>query len=758
VPKIPPGFAPAGWDKVEGVPGLPVLSKLRTGAKRPPVLFMSRAAARVLAGANVMESHEGTRALSGHASEASIRVAELWRDSLDSLPETATVTASKKVSDDLVALMRAAIERGDTRAMVIIVDDPASLRVGRLRELFRHEGFHGAQANAGLDFPAILSDPAFLPYLASEAVRRGVSVLVEDYGYDHDAALLMEMGARMAAGQYKRLGLSRGEAVEALALYYEAAEKIRSEGARELLEFMIPTLREEVLRAKRSRQERAGLLHQVAGHRLRREWLKPSGDPELARMVDAMTMAGGRIKMDSAFRTNFRDKFLQALKRGNVFGAALRAPFAAVEAAAWPIMEFVVPRQKLGVFYELAKSELERLGPNAPREEVRRAYQRAWDVVDDRLGEVVYDNLFWNRTSKDVSHLLVQSVGWNWGTFRVLGGGAKDLAMLPVRAFKEAFGRGDNEPPLSHRAAYMLGFITVTAVAGAILQKLLTGQNPESIEDLIFPRTGELDEAGRPRRIAQPTYLKDAVHYYHDPLRTLANKVSPVVDLMADMLNNKDFYGTEIWHPDDPLFDKFLDIAKRTGEQFVPFGVREMQQARSQGRGLKGQVLPFFGYTPAPKSITSSPAEELLLQYIRANQPQGARTKLQTQRAQLRGQLRGAIRRQLQGVPGGLSAADVAREGGRQGLFTKDDLVRAVKEAPVPFLVSGFKRLELEQAIRVYEEANPDERRLLSEAMWGNVDAKTNKRTAGKVDLLLNRPPAEQERLAKRIRALLPSN
>jgi len=500
------------------------------------------------------------------------------------------------------------------------------------------------------------------------------------------------------------------------------------------------------------------LIHQYYGHRLRNEWFRPGrGGAELARIVEAMTMAGGRVRMDIGFRTNFRDKFLQALRRGNIFGAAWRAPFALVETAAWPIMEFIVPRQKLGVFYELAQTEMARLGPNASRDDVRRALQKVWDVVDDRLGEVVYDNLFWNRYAKDMMMISVRSVGWNWGTFRVLFGGAADIAKLPVRAGLKLAGRGDSDPALSHRAAYMLGFVGLTAAIGAILMKLLTGEWPETIEDYFFPRTGELDENGRPRRLSQPTYLKDAMHYYHDAPRTLANKVSPVVDLLGDMLSNKDFYGTEIRHPGDPLFDQFLDVLKRSGEAFTPFGFREMQRAEEQGRSTRAKVLPFFGLVPAPKIITSSPAEEFGLEALRDKRPVGARTKLESERAQLRARLRTAFRQKLHNVPGGLSPADVARQGGQAGLFTRQDLVRAAREARQSPIVSVFKRLELEDALGMYELADPDERRMLNEAMWGEVDPRTGRRKGGKVELLLNKPPAEQQRLAARIRALLPA-
>jgi hypothetical protein len=53
---------------------------------------------------------------------------------------------------------------------------------------------------------------------------------------------------------------------------------------------------------------------------------------------------------------------------------------------------------------------------------------KAWDSVDNRMGQVVYDNLFWRKSIKDIGMASVRSLGWNLGTFRELGGGALDFA------------------------------------------------------------------------------------------------------------------------------------------------------------------------------------------------------------------------------------------------------------------------------------------------------------------------------------------
>lgn len=52
-----------------------------------------------------------------------------------------------------------------------------------------------------------------------------------------------------------------------------------------------------------------------------------------------------------------------------------------------PILEYIVPRQKLGVFADMASRELEKLGPAADAATTREALRKAWDSVDNRMGQ-----------------------------------------------------------------------------------------------------------------------------------------------------------------------------------------------------------------------------------------------------------------------------------------------------------------------------------------------------------------------------------
>ena len=140
----------------------------------------------------------------------------------------------------------------------------------------------------------------------------------------------------------------------------------------------------------------------VKGGKIRDAYLREAAnDPELAKYVQAIVEGGGRITMDEQYRTNMRQAFMDALRRHSVGKMALTGLPALAEAAMYPVLEWLVPRQKLGIFADMVDFELKRLGPDATQEQRREAFAGAWDSVDNRMGQLVYDDLFWNRTVKD---------------------------------------------------------------------------------------------------------------------------------------------------------------------------------------------------------------------------------------------------------------------------------------------------------------------------------------------------------------------
>ena len=236
------------------------------------------------------------------------------------------------------------------------------------------------------------------------------------------------------------------------------------------------------------------------GSKVLREWYKPGapGAP-IAAITDALMKGGGRAKMDEFYANNMAEKMMTAFRSGNFIGGALRSPFAGLEAVSKPLMTHLVPRLKLGAFSDMAAHEMDKLGPGASVEQTRAAMAGAWDSVEYRFGEMTYDNLFWNRTFKDLSMLAVRSVGWNLGTIRELAGAGVDAAnVLRGRA-----------PENEHRLAYAAALPIVAGLMGAIYQYAHTGKGPAELKDYFFPKRERTESAMRcPRTSRTPAPLR----------------------------------------------------------------------------------------------------------------------------------------------------------------------------------------------------------------------------------------------------------
>ncbi len=332
------------------------------------------------------------------------------------------------------------------------------------------------------------------------------------------------------------------------------------------------------------------------GDKLLKAYLGRLDSPEMAPIVAAIQDAGGRIRQDDFYRNVEVNAFKNAWNSGDVLTAAKTALPRALDLINAPIFEHLVPRQKLGVFFDMAKDWLAK-NPDAGVDARREGLGKLWDSVDNRMGQLVYDNLFWNKTLKDGLMATVRSVGWNLGTIRELGGGLLDM--------KDAVkGKG-----LSDRAAYVIGLPILAGVYGAITQALYTHKAPDSLEDLYFPKTGRTRPDGSADRVSLPTYMKDVaayakdakgfVKYGSDPLQTLENKTHPLLSTVSQMLHNQDFFGAAIRN--------YQQQAASAGEK------------PSIGGWMSSPSM--VGITPAPGYITKSPEQEQSAEIGRLREP-----------------------------------------------------------------------------------------------------------------------------------------
>jgi len=460
---------------------------------------------------------------------------------------------------------------------------------------------------------------------------------------------------------------------------------------------------------------------------------------EMQAVVRALAAGGGRVGMDRVWQTQFRRRMVRAIHQARAQlaagewlgglasygGAALKAPFALVEQIMHPILEWLVPRQKLGVFYDMAARALKEIPANAPDGAEREVMRRIWDNVEDRLGQITYDNLFINRSIKDVALLAFRAFGWQLTKYRAFGGAAIDAAKY-VRD-SAAYGKakvtgkpGVPPPDWTERMSYPMALAIVVGIIGGLIHYLYTGRRPVGM-DYFQPQTGELDRNGNPVRLNLPSYIKDIVAYSKHPLTSFGHSLNPMLSAGWDLLNNRDFYNTQIHNPEDPWGEQAKEIAQWGAGELVPFSVSGAMQLHDDGSPLWKQVAPWFGFTPVPQRLTMTPAQELASELMAAAMPQQAMTRAEFAKkktlkdivamikngasADAMPELAGAIQR------GDLNAASL------------HVMLEKLRMTPLQFQVH---MMTAEAALRVWQVANPDERAML----WPLLHSKlTNSKT-----------------------------
>ena len=441
----------------------------------------------------------------------------------------------------------------------------------------------------------------------------------------------------------------------------------------------------------------------LQGRRVMQEALHPgTTDLETATLVRMLEQAGGRVGQDRFYQTDFQRRMKRAFHEATVTGylkGVMQAPFAVVEMALKPIMEYVVPRQKLGVFADMARREIFQLGPNATLAQTREAMRKAWDSVDNRMGQVVYDNLFYNRAVKDLALVSFRAYGWQLGKYREGFGALADTTagLNQLRNFEK--------PEMSHRMAYAMALPITVGLIGGTLNYLMTGEPPKEWRDYFMPRTGGVDDNGNAARVHLPSYLKDVIAYSKHPITSLGHSLNPMLSVMTDLLGNKDFYDVRIRNEDDKWYQQGSEVAKFAAKQFIPFSVSGIQKLREQDSPARKSIAPFFGVTPVPGRITMTPAQERAANIMVKAMPEEPRTQEQYDKSKL---IKDIAKQIKTGKPE--AARDALRGGLQAGTINEaamQTLIDRLKYNPLQFQVHHMTPAA---AMQVWRLANADER------------------------------------------------
>lgn len=255
-----------------------------------------------------------------------------------------------------------------------------------------------------------------------------------------------------------------------------------------------------------------------------------------------------------------------------------------------PLFEQYVPIMKTGVFADLMSDEL-RVNPNMEPVALRATAGRVWNSVDNRMGQVVYDNLFWNKTMQDIGHIGIRAQGWLAGEIREIPGGIANLAKGRAVSAGEFRQIHDN-------ASYALAIPVAAAMMGSMYGILTGSWTPDwSIQDYMFPP----DAKGN--RVSMPGYFKDIYSAVTHPVTEATNKVHPLITAALEMMNNADWSGAAITDPRGNLLDKVEDYGQFIFHQFEPIIAKQYDQLENGNIPFEQFVQNFFGVKPAPYEV-----------------------------------------------------------------------------------------------------------------------------------------------------------
>lgn len=387
---------------------------------------------------------------------------------------------------------------------------------------------------------------------------------------------------------------------------------------------------------------------------------------ELKKISDAWVQGGGRMELPEEYRGTAYGDFATSVmgsvnywsgdtmaksfsgyqtfgqKLGEIFRnsqpikvhgvtvspAYLNAVFSLIprtlETASAPLMSYYVPMMKRGVFYMQMQDAL-RLAPEMSEVEMRHVANMKLKSIDNRLGLLTYDNRFWNKTFRDLSHVMVRAVGWNVGDLAEIGGGLYDT----VRLRTEKIGQMRSITP---RTAYVLGTIASTMMLGAMVGVMSgTWREDWGPTDYLFPVT----ESGL--RIAMPTYGKDIYNAFTKPGEVITSKVNPIWPMLNRMITNRDYNGGMIadysQYEDNgpaPIAEDYLRWLGRTA---LPIAVLQQMKPTDEQKEID-PLLRFIGINPAPWAVRNPEKTEK----FQHKEEKGARKKYNKQKARDEGE------------------------------------------------------------------------------------------------------------------------
>lgn len=312
------------------------------------------------------------------------------------------------------------------------------------------------------------------------------------------------------------------------------------------------------------------------------------------------------------------------------FKGASRTALQAIETLTAPIFETYVPRMKAAVFYDKMYGwALE--NPTASNADMQQAAMKFWQDVDDRMGLMSRDNLFWRNTINDMLQATMLSPTWNIGTGNVFLGALPELTGK-LAGDTKLLESGEIARGLNSKLEYVTGFAVGTMAMGALYEYLSGGSEPipgtpqNPPQDYppfkqMHPNTGGVMPGTRwhpplKEQIIVPGYSKDLLAgrmalrgLAHGDLsglgQELYGKMNPLAKALYEAATHTDWKGSDT-NPDGGLGGYLTQFLKRVTEAYMPIVASNLMKMDPKNPQYNpqtniGAIQRFIGFREAGK-------------------------------------------------------------------------------------------------------------------------------------------------------------
>lgn len=234
--------------------------------------------------------------------------------------------------------------------------------------------------------------------------------------------------------------------------------------------------------------------------------------------------------------------------------------------------------------------------------------------IDNRFGMMQMDKLFMPNALKRALMGTFLSVGWNLGFLRefVWGPGTSEGAIPDsikmIRDMTPGLKKPGVKAELTHRVVYAFSYVLGSMLLIGISNYLSTGKGPDDPNYFVYLRLPD------GTKLNTMFFTREfAAFYYHIKQQGLFEgawdwveaKQAPMVESMIEAINNRDFYGDQVYDINAPLPEQIAQIMEH---MWVGTTVPISLQANTEGPGQtpSQMALALAGFTKAPGYVMDS--------------------------------------------------------------------------------------------------------------------------------------------------------